>query len=364
MIGTYGNDSQKPERRMTNEKLLLKALKGEKTPRVPFWLMRQAGRYLPEYRALRAEKNGFLQMVYDPVAACEVTLQPIRRFSMDGAILFSDILVIPHALGQKLEFAEGEGPRLDALSGGKDLARLAPEKIHETLEPVYETVSRIRAGLTEEGFSRTALIGFAGSPWTVACYMLEGRGSKDFMAAKVAAYRDPEFFAALMEILVETTAEYLIRQVKAGAEALQLFESWAAVPDAVQFDRWVIEPTKAIVKKVREACPGIPLIGFPKGAGLHLLSYAEETGVDAVGLDSQVSPVWARDFLQSWRCVQGNLDPFCLYAGGAALEKGLSDILETLADGPFIFNLGHGIHKDTPIAHVEKLAAFIKNHKN
>lgn len=238
---------------MTEEKLLLKALQGEKTQRVPFWLMRQAGRYLPEYRALRSEKKGFLDMVYDPVAACEVTLQPIRRFGMDGAILFSDILVIPHALGQKLEFLEGEGPKLEPLRTMDDLTRLNPEKIHETLGPVYETVSRIRAGLKSEGFSHTALIGFAGSPWTVACYMIEGQGSKDFMAAKVAAYRDPVFFERLMDILVEATAEYLIRQVEAGAEALQLFESWAGVPDAAQFQRWVIEPTRAIVEKVKKS---------------------------------------------------------------------------------------------------------------
>lgn len=346
------------------EKLLLKALQGEKTQRVPFWLMRQAGRYLPEYRALRAQKTGFLDMVYDPVAACEVTLQPLRRFGMDGAILFSDILVIPHALGQRLAFLEGEGPKLAPLRTAQDLAALRLEKIHETLGPVYETVSNIRAGLEAEGFSHAALIGFAGSPWTVACYMVEGQGSKDFMAAKVAAYRDPAFFGALIDILTAATAEYLIRQVEAGAEALQLFESWAGVPDAAQFDRWVIAPTRAVIRKVREACPDIPIIGFPKGAGGNILSYAEKTGIDGIGLDSQTDLRWARDNLQNRMTVQGNLDPFCLYAGGEALEESLGKILDVFSKGPFIFNLGHGIHKDTPMAHVEKLAGIVKNYKS
>jgi uroporphyrinogen decarboxylase len=322
--------------------------------------MRQAGRYLPEYRDLRARKTGFLEMVYDPKAACEVTLQPIRRFGMDGAILFSDILVIPQALGQRLEFREGEGPHLEPLRSGADLARLKLEKIHDTLGPVYETVANVRAALTSENFNHVTHIGFAGSPWTVACYMVEGHGSKEFMAPKTLAYADPALFGALIDLLVEATTEYLIRQVKAGAEVLQLFESWAAIPDAAQFKRWVIEPTKAIVKKLRAACPGTPIIGFPKGAGLHLEAYAAETGIDGVGLDSQIPPLWARDHLQTTHTVQGNLDPFCLYAGGAALENRTRDILDALSGGPFIFNLGHGINKDTPISHVERLTEILR----
>lgn len=346
----------------STDKLLLTALNGGKSRKVPFWLMRQAGRYLPEYRDLRARKSGFLSLVYDPSAACEITMQPIRRFGMDGAILFSDILVIPQALGQKLEFREGEGPHLEPLRSAKDLAALKLDKIHGTLEPIYETVANVRAALKAESFNHVTHIGFAGSPWTVACYMLEGHGSKDFAAAKTVAYCDPIFFTQLIEILIEATAQYLIRQVQAGAETLQLFESWAGISDAGQFERWIIQPTQQLVARLKLACPGIPIIGFPKGTGLHAVTYAEKTGIDALGLDSQTPVVWARDNIQNRIAVQGNLDPFCLLAGGKALENGVNEILETLSDGPFIFNLGHGIHKDTPVGHVEKLTELIKGY--
>lgn len=344
------------------EKLILDVLKGQKTRRVPFWFMRQAGRYLPEYRELRAEKGGFLDMVYDPEAAAEITLQPIRRFGMDAAILFSDILVIPHALGQNLEFVPGEGPKLEPIQSAADLAKLDPGKIDDVLGPVYETVSHVRAGLSKEGFDRTALIGFAGSPWTVACYMVEGAGSKDFMRTKVMAYAQPELFQKIIDLVAEATIHYLKGQVEAGAEALQLFDSWAGVLDADQFRRWSIEPTKKIVAGVRQAYPDIPIIGFPKGAGLGLGDYVDQTGVSAAGLDSQIAPLWAAQNLQDKVPVQGNLDPFCLYAGGDMLERSARAILEALGSKPFIFNLGHGIHKDTPIAHVERLVQIIREY--
>lgn len=346
----------------TSEKLFLKALQKKPVPRIPVWFMRQAGRYLPEYRALRATKKGFLDMAYDPAAACEITLQPIRRFHMDAAILFSDILVIPHALGQNLDFVAGEGPKLDALSSAADLARLSLKNIHTVLDPVYEAVSRIAKNLDIEGYSDVALIGFAGSPWTVATYMIEGGSSKDFMDTKVFAYADPQGFSALIDLLVEATSAYLIRQIDAGAQAVQLFDSWASALDAAQFRRWVIEPTTRIVNTIRAVHPDIPVIGFPKGAGTHYPAYARETGVTALGLDSALDPAWAAQELQSLLPVQGNLDPACLKAGGPALEGAIDSILRSLGHAPFVFNLGHGINKDTPIAHVEAALKKIRSY--
>lgn len=342
-----------------SEKLLINALRGQKTPRVPFWFMRQAGRYLPEYRELRAKKGGFLDMVYDPEAACEITLQPIRRFGMDGAILFSDILVIPQALGQKLEFLAGEGPKLGLL---EKISQLDVSRIHETLSPIYQTVRNIRSGLKREGFTHTALIGFAGSPWTVACYMIEGQGSKDFSKAKAKAYSYPAEFKSLLDILCEATIQYLSEQIKAGAEAVQLFESWAGMADAKGFEEWIVAPTRQIVKKLRSLHPEIPVIGFPKGAGAKLLSYATETEIQGLGLDSLVDPLWAKDNLPLSVTPQGNLDPFALLAGGAAMENRARFILEELSDRPFIFNLGHGIDKSTPIEHVEALSRIIREY--
>lgn len=337
------------------EKLLLQALKGQKTSRVPFWFMRQAGRYLPEYRELRAKKGGFLDMVYDPVSACEITLQPIRRFGMDGAILFSDILVIPHALGQKVEFVAGEGPKLEIL---ESFAKLDPEKIHETLAPIYQTVRNIRKSLTAEAFDHTALIGFAGSPWTVACYMIEGGGSKDFGKAKAFAYARPDEFAALLDILCKATTAYLSEQIKAGAEAVQLFDSWAGMTDSRGFEDWVIAPTKRIVRDLRALHPDVPIIGFPKGAGALLAKYTQETGINGIGLDSSVIPGWKSGSVTP----QGNLDPFALLAGGGALEERARAILEGFSDAPFIFNLGHGIDKSTPVSHVESLVRIIQEY--
>lgn len=345
------------------DKIFLQTLKGEKTDAIPFWFMRQAGRYLPEYRELRAEKGGFLAMAFDPQAAAEITIQPIRRFGMDAAIIFSDILVIPYALGQHLEFVAGEGPKLDPITDQSGLSILQDDKFDEKLEAVYEALRQTRSGLNSEGFEKTALIGFAGSPWTVATYMVEGGGSKDYKATKSFAYQDPQGFGKLIDMLVQYTARYLINQINAGAEAVQLFDSWASALDASEFQKWVVQPNKRIVEIIRQTHPDTPIIGFPKGAGYNYISYAEQTGVTALGLDSAVPLEWARDELQSKLPVQGNLDPFCLFAGGEALEKGARAILETFAGKPHIFNLGHGINKETPIAHVEQLVKIIRDYK-
>lgn len=347
---------------MTRKPILNVAVnqKGEK---IPVWFMRQAGRYLPEYRALRSTKNGFLDMAYDPVAACEVTMQPIRRFEMDAAILFSDILVIPHALGQHLEFVNGEGPKLDALSKPSDCKNLGFERFDEILSPVYQTVRNVRKALSDEKFEDVTLIGFAGSPWTIACYMIEGGGSRDFMKVRMAAYQDPEGFSALIDLIVEATALYLIKQIEAGAEIVQLFDSWASVLDAHEFRKWVIEPTKRIIEKIKENHPDIPVIGFPRAAGFNILDYASETGADVIGLDSSIHPRRAAEMIQSQKPVQGNLDPLCLLAGGNELDRHIDLILQHLGDKPMIFNLGHGIHKDTPIAHVEQALKRIRSYK-
>lgn len=351
----------------TNEpkdKMFLRALKKLSTDRTPIWFMRQAGRYLPEYRELRAQKGGFLDLVYDPEFACEVTMQPIRRFGMDAAILFSDILVIPQALGQKLEFVPGQGPKLDPLKNFEDIKKLTCSNFETCLSPIYQTVRNVRSTLQSEGFDDVALIGFAGSPWTVACYMVEGQGSKDFMKTKIMAYQNPQAFAVLIDKLVEATAQYLIEQVNAGAEALQLFDSWSGVLDAHQFRRWVIEPTHKIIALVRDVHPNVPIIGFPKGAGYNYLSYTQNTGISAVALDSQTPTCWAARTLQPTMAVQGNLDPFCLFAGGDSLKLGIEKIMADLSAGPFVFNLGHGINKDTPIEHVEQALEQIRSWNN
>ncbi|MAE51562.1 MAG: uroporphyrinogen decarboxylase [Micavibrio sp.] len=352
-----------PDANKQNAKPFLDALNKKPVSRIPMWFMRQAGRYLPEYRELRAGKNGFLDMAYDPVAACEVTMQPIRRFHMDAAILFSDILVVPHALGQHLEFVPGVGPKLDALDCPGDLNRLSRDNFHTVLGPVYETVKNVRTALSEEGFDDVALIGFAGSPWTVATYMIEGGSSRDFLKTKEMAYRDPDGFSAIIDLLVEMTAEYCIAQVDAGAQALQLFDSWVSALDADQFGRWVTRPTSDIVSRIRKVYPDIPIIGFPKGAGINYLSYVDQTGITAAGMDSSLPVDWAAENLQTRLPVQGNLDPFCLLAGGQALDDAIDRILQNLSGGPFVFNLGHGINKDTPIAHVEQAIARVRGFK-
>lgn len=333
---------------------LLAVLRGERRDPPPVWLMRQAGRYLPEYRALRAEKGGFLELCYDPAAAAEVTLQPIRRFGFDGAILFSDILVVPHALGQALSFGPGEGPRLAPALADADWRTLAPAPAR--LDPIYETVRRVAAALPPE----TTLIGFAGAPWTVATYMVAGCGSKDHAAARLLAYRDPRAFALLVERIAEVTVDYLCGQIDAGVQAVQLFESWAGSLAPQEFERWVTLPTRAIVRGVRARRPGVPIIGFPKGAGGKLADYAAATGVDAIGLDETVDPLWADAVLPPGLPVQGNLDPLALLAGGEALERGVATIRQALAGRPHVFNLGHGIVPEVPVAHVERLLDLVR----
>ncbi len=335
-------------------KLLMSVLKGEKTEKTPVWLMRQAGRYLPEYRALRADKGGFLELVYDADAASEVTLQPIRRFGFDGAILFSDILIVPYALGQDLRFEAGEGPRLSPTLLDAALASLQP--IPGRLEGVYRTVEKVKAGLPPE----TTFLGFAGSPWTVATYMVAGRGSKEQAEARRYAYRDPAAFQAVVDAIAAMTVDYLSGQIKAGVEAVQLFDSWAGSLSPAQFERWVIAPTVRIVSALRERHPEVPIIGFPKGAGGKLPAYARETGVDALGLDETVDPHWAARALPADLPVQGNLDPLALIAGGEALESAVQTIISAFEERPHVFNLGHGILPDTPIGHVEHLLRLVR----
>nr|WP_282596427.1 uroporphyrinogen decarboxylase [Sphingomonas beigongshangi] len=335
-------------------KPLLAALKGVRQSAPPIWLMRQAGRYLPEYRALRAEKGGFLALATDPVAAAEVTMQPIRRFGFDGAILFSDILMVPWALGQDLTFGPGEGPRLAPPLIDAQLEALA--RVPERLEPVYATVARVAAMLPAE----TSFLGFAGSPWTVATYMVAGQGSRDQSETRAFAYRDPAGFGAIIDAIVATTIDYLARQIESGVEAVQLFDSWAGSLSPDQFERWVIAPNAAIVAGLRARCPDACIIGFPKGIGGKLPAYARETGVDAIGLDETVDPGWADTALPQGMAVQGNLDPLALLAGGDALEAGIDRVLAAFPDRPHVFNLGHGIGQHTPIAHVERLIARVR----
>lgn len=340
---------------LRSDKPFLDALYGVKSDRPPFWFMRQAGRYLPEYRELRAQKGGFLDMALDPQAACEITMQPIRRFGMDAAIIFSDILTVPLGLGQHLDFVEGEGPKLGPLN----IASLNYTNFSK-LDPVYEAISNTKTALQAEGFQNTALIGFAGAPWTVACYMAEGGGSKDFLKTRLMALQQPEEFNQLINMLVEATATYLINQINAGAEAVQIFDSWAGILDADNFKRWCIKPTRQIVEMVRAAHPSVPIIGFPRGAGYNYLAYAQDAGVSALGIDQHVPTSWAARSLQPVLPVQGNLDPAVLMAGGDAMVLALERIRGDLSNGAYVLNLGHGVHKDTPVEHVEQLARMIR----
>ena len=335
-------------------KPLLRVLRGERVDPPPVWLMRQAGRYLPEYRALRAEKGGFLALATDPESAAEITLQPLRRFGFDGSILFSDILIVPWALGQDLAFLAGEGPRLSPpLDDGRlDAMRPVPARA----DPIFETVRRVAAALDH----RTTFLGFAGSPWTVATYMVAGEGTRDQAPARRLAYRDPDAFAALLARVVDTTADYLSAQIEAGVEAVQLFDSWSGSLAPAEFDRWVIAPTRELVSRLKARHPELPVIGFPKGAGAKLPRYAAETGVDALGLDETVDPAWAHAALPPGLPVQGNLDPLVLEAGGPALDRAVDAVLHALRDRPHIFNLGHGIGQHTPIPHVERLLARLR----
>jgi uroporphyrinogen decarboxylase len=338
-------------------KPLLDVLGGKALTPPPVWLMRQAGRYLPEYRAIREKAGGFLDLVFNPQLASEVTLQPIRRFNFDAAILFSDILVVPHALGQEVRFAVGEGPLLDPIEDRIGFERLSSEIDHALLAPIYETVRFVRQQLP----SAVALLGFCGAPWTVACYMIAGRGTPDQAPARLFAYRDAPAFDVLMDVLVEASASYLVRQLRAGADAVQIFDTWAGVLSPEGFARWCVAPTKRIVSLVRAQVPGAKIIGFPRGVGSKLIDYVQETGVDAVGLDWTVDREFAHEHVQSLKPVQGNVDPLALLAGGRALDQAIDAVMQAFSGRPFIFNLGHGILPETPIAHVEQMLARVRS---
>jgi uroporphyrinogen decarboxylase len=344
---------------MTTDKTLLRALARKPNARPPVWLMRQAGRYLPEYRATRAEAGSFLDLCYKPALAAEVTLQPIRRYGFDAAILFADILLVPHALGRRLWFEDGEGPRLDPLTTAEEVATLADDAaLHRHLAPVYETVARLKAALPAE----TALIGFAGAPWTVATYMIAGRGKDQQAGARRLMAERPEVFAALMARLTEATAAYLIAQIDAGAEVVKLFDSWAEAlaDDAALFDAWIVAPARDIVARIRAARPGVPVIAFPRGAGPRYEAFARAVGAEGLAIDTEFSPEVARDRLQPLACVQGNLDPALLVTGGDALDRAARHLLDTLGAGPFIFNLGHGITPDADPANVDRLLKILR----
>lgn len=337
-------------------KPVLAVLGGQRQARPPIWLMRQAGRYLPEYQEVRARAGSFLKLCFTPELAAEVTLQPIRRFGFDAAILFSDILVVPHALGQSVTFEAGEGPRLDPICDAASLVRLRGEVDQTRLDPIYGTIGRVKPELP----ANVALLGFCGGPWTVASYMVAGQGTEGQMPARLFAYRDPEGFQKLIDILVQASVSYLVGQFRAGVDAVQIFDTWAGVLAPDEFRRWCIEPTKKIVAAVRREVPAARIIGFPRGAGTSLVAYVEQTGVDAVGLDWMIDSSFAREQVQSRVPVQGNLDPLALLAGGAALDRGVDSVLEAFGDGPLIFNLGHGILPSTPIAHVERMIARVR----
>jgi len=339
-------------------KRFLRPFRGEALRVPPVWLMRQAGRYLPEYRATRAEAGDFLKLCYTPRLAAEVTLQPIRRYGFDAAILFSDILVVPDALGQPVRFAEGEGPRLDPIRSREGLAGLDLPGTSSKFDIVAETVQRLRQDLPPE----TALIGFCGAPWTVATYMVQGQGSPDQAEARLWAYRDPEGFEALIDVLVAASIDYLDRQVKAGADCLQIFDTWAgSLPDD-EFDRWVVKPTRTIREALADLHPDVPVIGFPRGAGATAVWYVSETGVDGIGCDTATPPfVMSEAFDEEDVVVQGNLDPLLLVAGGARLDERVDEILDLMEGKRFIFNLGHGIVPQTPPEHVARLVARVRS---
>jgi len=340
----------------TSAKPFIDVLSGQRQAVPPVWMMRQAGRYLPEYREVRAKAGGFLDLCFTPELAAKVTLQPIRRFDFDAAIIFSDILVIPYALGRSVRFEVGEGPRLEPLDDPDKVRTLSPHADFDKLEPVFEALRIVRRALDP----KTALIGFCGAPWTVATYMVAGHGTPDQAPARMMAYRHPEAFAEIIDALVANSIDYLLGQLAAGADALQIFDTWAGVLPPAEFVRWSIEPTRRIVEGVRAKAPDAKIIGFPRGAGALLPAYVEATGVNAVSIDWTAEPSFIRERVQTRVAVQGNLDPLVLITGGDALNRAVDDVLTNFAHGPLIFNLGHGIQPETPIAHVEQMLKRVR----
>jgi uroporphyrinogen decarboxylase len=343
----------------TLTKPLLSALKGERQKRVPFWYMRQAGRYLPEYRKLRKQAGDFLDLCYAPELAVEVSLQPIRRYDMDGIILFSDILVVPHALGIPLRYAEGEGPLLEALERGKPLPKYEPEDFLGKLSPIFETLK----GIVAEADKSKTVLGFAGAPWTVATYMVEGGSSKDFSKTKLWAFQDPDSFQQLIDLLVDTTSDYLVAQIAAGADAVQIFDSWAGVLPELALERWSLAPIREIARRVKQRYPDVPIIGFPRGAGIGYAPFAKDNGLAALSLDSSLPLKWAAETLQPNVALQGNLDPQYLVCGDAPMLAEAERILAALSGGPFVFNLGHGIVPQTSPDNVAALSKFVHSWK-
>ncbi|MEM9642848.1 MAG: uroporphyrinogen decarboxylase [Pseudomonadota bacterium] len=341
----------------STQKTILRALAGEALPTPPVWMMRQAGRYLPEYRATRAQAGSFLDLCYNPDLAAEVTLQPIRRYGFDAAILFADILLLPQALGADLWFVEGEGPRLSTVTDAEGLKALKPaEAIHETLSPVYETIRILKQALPAE----TALIGFAGAPWTVATYMIAGQGTKEQGPARKLMYGDPKTFDGLIDLLTEATADYLIAQIDAGAEVVKLFDSWAGALPGGLFHKYATEPALRIIERIQAVHPAVPVIGFPRQAGEKVIPFVTHTKVAACAIDTNVDPSWAVQHLQPLTCVQGNLDPTLLITGGEALTASVKTIAEAFSRGPYIFNLGHGITPEADPANVDKMLAALR----
>jgi uroporphyrinogen decarboxylase len=338
----------------------LNVLDGQRSATPPVWMMRQAGRYLPEYRELREKAGSFLKMCFTPELAAEITLQPIRRFRFDAAILFSDILVIPHALGQSVRFEVGEGPRLDPLENAKAIDALPKIADQSILAPIYQTVKRVKSQLGDN----TGFIGFCGAPWTVATYMIAGQGTSDQAPARMFAYEQPEAFSRLVDRLVENSVAYLAKQLEAGVDAVQLFDTWAGVLPPEEFSRWCIEPAARIVEGLRSKVPGARVIGFPRGAGHLLEDYVDRVPVNAVSVDWMADRKFIRERVQSRVAVQGNLDPLALLAGGEALDRAIDVILRDFGDGRFIFNLGHGILPPTPIAHVEQMLRRVRGQQD
>ena len=344
--------AQQPEK-----KLFIQALDGQSNKIPPLWMMRQAGRYLPEYREIRATVPTFLDFCYSPKLATEATLQPIRRFGFDAAILFSDILVVPDALGQKVSFEQGEGPRLPPISDAAGLAALKQDIDLEKLSPVFEAIDRIKSALPSE----TSLIGFCGAPWTVASYMIAGKGTPDQKPARLFAFQNPELFQKLIDLLVRASIDYLERQFKAGVESVQIFDSWAGVLPQTEFEKWCLKPILAIVEGLKARVPHARIIAFPRGVGSHLEAFAGQAAINALSLDTSADLGWVAREIQPKKTVQGNLDPFALIAGGSALDQSIDRIKQAFGGKPYIFNLGHGILPETPIAHVERLVARVRS---